>query len=123
MTGSRPTVAVVGRPNVGKSTLVNRIIGRREAIVEEQPGVTRDRKVLDADWAGRAFTLVDTGGWLPGDKGLDGKVSRQSERAMGDAALILFVVDATVGPTSDDEQVAALLRRLDRPVLIVANKV
>ncbi|HWW53683.1 MAG TPA: ribosome biogenesis GTPase Der [Acidimicrobiales bacterium] len=118
-----PVVAVVGRPNVGKSTLVNRIIGRREAIVEEQPGVTRDRKVLDADWAGRAFTLVDTGGWLPGDRGLDGKVSRQAERAMGDAALILFVVDATVGPTSDDEQVAGLLRRLDRPVLVVANKV
>jgi len=118
-----PVVAVVGRPNVGKSTLVNRILGRRDAIVEEQPGVTRDRKVVEADWAGRSFTLVDTGGWLPGGNDLDAKVSRQAERAMGDAAVIMFVVDATVGVTGEDDEVASLLRRLGRPVVIVANKV
>ena len=118
-----PVVAVVGRPNVGKSTLVNRIIGRRDAIVEEHAGVTRDRKVVEADWAGRAFTLVDTGGWLPAGDDLDAKVSRQAERAMGEAAVIMFVVDATVGVTSEDDEVASLLRRLGRPVVIVANKV
>ena len=81
-----PVVAVVGRPNVGKSTLVNRIVGRREAIVEERPGVTRDRKVLEAEWAGRRFTVVDTGGWLAAGGGsLDAQVSRQAERAVADA--------------------------------------
>ena len=79
---SLPVVAIVGRPNVGKSTLLNRIVGRREAIVEEKPGVTRDRKVVLADWQGRAFQLVDTGGWMPGGTALDEKVSRQSERAI-----------------------------------------
>jgi GTP-binding protein len=120
---SLPLVAVVGRPNVGKSTLVNRIVGRREAIVEERPGVTRDRKYLDAEWAGRQFTLVDTGGWLAAGGTLDREVSAQSERAMGDAAAILLVVDATVGITEEDAKVAALLRRSEVPVIVVANKV
>lgn len=118
-----PVVAVVGRPNVGKSTLVNRILGRREAIVEQRPGVTRDRKVVQAEWVGREFSLVDTGGWMAGGDALDGKVSAQAERAMVDADLIVFVVDASVGVTADDAAVAALLRRSAPPVLLVANKV
>ena len=118
----KPVVAVVGRPNVGKSTLVNRIVGRREAIVQEQPGVTRDRKEVDADWIGREFTLVDTGGWLATDAPLDRQVSEQAERAMGTADVLLFVVDTTVGVTDEDDRVAALLRRSDRPVIVVANK-
>jgi GTPase len=120
---SLPIVAVVGRPNVGKSTLVNRIVGRREAIVEERPGVTRDRKYLDAEWAGRQFTLVDTGGWLAGGGTLDRQVSAQSERAIREAAAILLVVDATVGITDDDAKVATILRRSGVPVIVVANKV
>ncbi|MEJ7846274.1 MAG: ribosome biogenesis GTPase Der [Acidimicrobiales bacterium] len=123
MTVARPVVAIVGRPNVGKSTLLNRVIGRREAIVEEHPGVTRDRKEVDAEWAGREFTLVDTGGWLPGGSNLDEKVSRQSEKAMADADAILFVVDAAVGVTEEDDRVADVLRRTGRRVLLVANKV
>ncbi|MEM7141988.1 MAG: ribosome biogenesis GTPase Der [Actinomycetota bacterium] len=120
---SRPTVAIVGRPNVGKSTLVNRILGRREAIVEERPGVTRDRKEVDAEWLGHHFRLLDTGGWMAGGDALDDKVSEQSERAMDDSDVILLVLDATVGVTPDDEQVAQLLRRSATPVLVVANKV
>jgi GTP-binding protein len=119
----KPLVAVVGRPNVGKSTLVNRIVGRREAIVEEKPGVTRDRKFLDAEWAGRDFTIVDTGGWLTGGTQLDRQVSGQSERAIKDADAILFVVDTSVGITDEDAQVASMLRRTGRPTLVVANKV
>jgi len=118
-----PVVAIVGRPNVGKSTLVNRIIGRREAIVEEQPGVTRDRKELEADWRGRRFVLVDTGGWMAGTDGLDAQVSRQAERAIKAADVILFVVDAVVGITEADDQVGALLRRVKPPVIVVVNKV
>lgn len=118
-----PLVAVVGRPNVGKSTLVNRIIGRREAIVEHKPGVTRDRKQMTGSWLGREFAIVDTGGWMLSGTELDDKVSRQSERAMEDADAILFVVDATVGVTEEDARVADMLRRTRKPVLVVANKV
>jgi GTP-binding protein len=122
---SLPVVAIVGRPNVGKSTLVNRIVGRREAIVEEQPGVTRDRKELESDWRGRRFLLVDTGGWMAAGagSGLDAQVSRQAERAIKGADIVLFVVDATVGVTEEDDQVADVLRRAERPVLVVVNKV
>ena len=118
-----PVVAIVGRPNVGKSTLLNRIVGRREAIVEEKPGVTRDRKEVEADWQGRRFLAVDTGGWLPSRDSLDAKVSEQAEKAMRDADVIAFVVDATVGVVEEDAQVANVLRRLGRPVVVVANKV
>src|SRR5439155_15818767 len=120
---SAPVVAVVGRPNVGKSTLVNRVLGRREAIVEERPGVTRDRRVVDAEWNGRRFDLVDTGGWLRSDDSLDRQVSLQAERAVAGADLVLVVVDVAVGPTAEDEQFARLLRRNGRPTLLVANKV
>ena len=116
-------VAIVGRPNVGKSTLMNRIIGRREAIVEERPGVTRDRKEVEASWLGRSFTLIDTGGWITGGDALDDKVSRQSEQAMSKADVILFVLDSTVGITEEDAQVASLLRKRDKSVVVVANKV
>ena len=119
----RPTVAIVGRPNVGKSTLLNRIVGRREAIVEERPGVTRDRKEVAASWSGREFTLVDTGGWLASGGALDSMVSRQSEQAIAEADVVLLVVDATVGLTDDDDRVAALLRGRAESVLVVANKV
>ncbi len=118
-----PVVAVVGRPNVGKSTLVNRILGRREAIVEERPGVTRDRKAVDAEWQGRNFTLLDTGGWSASGDELDAKVSAQAERAVREADAVLFVVDASVGMTADDEQVARVLYSADVPVMVVANKI
>jgi len=121
---SLPTVAVVGRPNVGKSTFVNRIVGRREAIVEEKPGVTRDRKVLEAEWNGRPFILIDTGGWMPSDdRTLEGKVSKQSERAIRDADLVILITDVTTGVTDDDDRVASMLRRAKRPTLLVVNKV
>ncbi|HMJ78847.1 MAG TPA: ribosome biogenesis GTPase Der [Iamia sp.] len=118
-----PTVAIVGRPNVGKSTLVNRIIGRREAIVEERPGVTRDRKEVAADWNGREFVLVDTGGWMARGTALDDKVSKQSEQAIREADAILLVIDTTVGLTDDDDRVAQILRATNTPVLVIANKV
>jgi GTPase len=121
--GRPPRVAVVGRPNVGKSTLVNRILGRRAAITQEVPGVTRDRVAYPAEWAGRRFELVDTGGWAPKATGLQASVVAQAERAMADADLLLFVVDATVGVTEEDAAVAARLRRGETPVLLVANKV
>ena len=118
-----PIVAIVGRPNVGKSTLLNRIVGRREAIVEEKPGVTRDRKEVEAEWNGRQFIAVDTGGWLPSRDSLDAKVSEQSEKAMRSADVIMLVVDATVGVIEEDAQVANVLRKLDTPVVVVANKI
>ena len=118
-----PMVAIIGRPNVGKSTLLNRIVGRREAIVEEKPGVTRDRKEVVAEWQGRSFRLVDTGGWLPGGDALDEKVSRQSERAIDEADAIMLVVDVSTGVTEEDARVAELLRVSETPVFVVANKV
>src|SRR6266540_983219 len=116
-------VAIVGRPNVGKSTLVNRILGRRAAITQETPGVTRDRVTYQAEWAGRAFELVDTGGWEPRAKGLQARVVAQAERAMAEADLLVFVVDATTGISPEDAAIAARLRRGEVPVLLVANKV
>ena len=120
---SLPVVAIIGRPNVGKSTLVNRIVGKRVAIVEERPGVTRDRKELETDWRGRRFMVVDTGGWMAGGDGLDAKVSEQAERAIKGADVVLFVADATVGITEEDDRVAGVLRRAKRPVVVVVNKV
>jgi GTP-binding protein len=126
-----PVVAIVGRPNVGKSTLVNRIVGRRDAIVQEKPGVTRDRKDFVGEWRGRRFKLIDTGGWLePGESGLTdedpalaAKVSGQADRAMKEADVIVMVVDVTVGVTEEDARVARILRKAKVPVLVVANKV
>lgn len=119
----KPVVAVVGRPNVGKSTLVNRIIGRRAAVVQDVPGVTRDRVSYDANWNGREFVLVDTGGWATERKGLIGQIAEQAELAISTADAVLLVVDATVGTTDEDEAVVQVLRRSKRPVLLVANKV
>ena len=113
----------VGRPNVGKSTLVNRLIGRREAVVQDVSGVTRDRVAYDAEWNGRRFTLVDTGGWEPDAKGLRASIAAQAELAMATADAILLVVDAQVGATTTEETVARMLRRSDRPVLLAATKV
>ncbi len=118
-----PVLAVVGRPNVGKSTLVNRLLGRREAVVQDVPGVTRDRVAYDALWNGRRFTVVDTGGWEPDPTGLQAAVAAQAELAMQTADAVLLVVDASVGATSTDEAVARVLRRSDRPVLLAATKV
>ena len=122
-TRTLPLVVVAGRPNVGKSTLVNRIVGRRAAVVEERPGVTRDRKELDAEWCGHHFTIVDTGGWLSSDDPLNAQVSAQSERAIAEADVILFVVDVTVGLTEEDLDVARVLKKSRRPVRVVVNKV
>ncbi|MDQ1681005.1 MAG: GTPase, partial [Frankiaceae bacterium] len=118
-----PVLAVVGRPNVGKSTLVNRILGRREAVVEDVPGVTRDRVAYEAFWAGRRFTLVDTGGWEPDATGLAARVAHQAELAVATADAVMLVVDASVGATDTDEVVADVLRRGGKPVVLAANKV
>jgi GTP-binding protein len=118
-----PLVAVVGRPNVGKSSLVNRILGRRTAIVEETPGVTRDRRSAPAEWRGRRFEIVDTGGLEQGRSGLEARVAEQAEIAIAAADLVLLVVDATTGVTRDDEAVARRLRRAGKPAIVVANKV
>ncbi|HUZ38726.1 MAG TPA: ribosome biogenesis GTPase Der [Streptosporangiaceae bacterium] len=126
-----PVVAVVGRPNVGKSTLVNRILGSRQAVVQDTPGVTRDRVAYDANWRGRSFTLVDTGGWEPSPGSEAGQASRalaeqvtaQARVAVEAADAVLFVVDTTVGITDSDDAVAAVLRRSGKPVVVAANKV
>ncbi|MGF2947645.1 ribosome biogenesis GTPase Der [Microbacterium alcoholitolerans] len=118
-----PVVAIVGRPNVGKSALVNRILGRREAVVEDTPGVTRDRVTYKAEWMDRRFSLVDTGGWEPDAKGIDRSVAAQAEIAIDLSDLVLFVVDAKVGATSTDEYVVKLLRKSGKPVFLVANKI
>ncbi len=129
MSVPRPVVAIVGRPNVGKSTLVNRIVGRRVAIVEERPGVTRDRKELEASWSGRELLIVDTGGWLPASAASDDpaflvrQVSEQAERAISLADVVLLVVDGTVGVVEEDAAVARVLRRAGKPVLVAVNKV
>lgn len=121
---SKPIVAIVGRPNVGKSTLFNRIVGERKAIVEGTPGVTRDRLYQDADWGGRSFTLIDTGGieFIDSNE-ISGNVKRQAELAIKEADVILFVVDARSGITSNDEEIAEILRKIEKPVILVANKV
>ena len=119
----RPVVAVVGRPNVGKSTLVNRILGRREAVVQDVPGVTRDRVSYPVDWAGRSFTLVDTGGWDARVEGLAAQVAEQAEIAVELSDAVILVVDGTVGATAVDEAVVTMLRRKGKPVVLVANKV
>lgn len=118
-----PVVAIVGRPNVGKSALVNRILGRREAVVEDVPGVTRDRVSYSANWMERKFTIVDTGGWEPDARGIDRSVAEQAELAIEMCDAILFVVDSRVGATATDERVVELLRRTKKPVFLVANKV
>jgi GTP-binding protein len=117
-----PVVAIVGRPNVGKSTLFNRIIGAQAAIVENRPGVTRDRKELDAEWLGVPFRVIDTGGWLPRGSDLEAKVSKQVEAAVRHADVVLFVVDGSVGVTDEDEAIADWLRRGVHEVVVVANK-
>ncbi|MCU1425168.1 MAG: ribosome biosis GTPase Der, partial [Microbacteriaceae bacterium] len=118
-----PVLAIVGRPNVGKSALVNRIIGRREAVVEDTPGVTRDRVNYKGEWAGRPFTIVDTGGWEHDARGINASVAAQAEIAVDLADAVLFVVDATVGATATDEHVVRMLRATKKPVILVANKV
>src|SRR4051794_16075078 len=120
--GAVPVLAVVGRPNVGKSTLVNRIIGRREAVVQDIPGVTRDRVSYDANWNGRAFTVVDTGGWDPDARGVAERIRQQAEIAVSVADAVLFVVDAGVGITDADETVVRILRKAGKPVVLAANK-
>lgn len=115
-------VAIIGRPNVGKSTLINRIVGEQSAIVESRPGVTRDRKTLRASWRGFDFEIIDTGGWLASGDTLENKISLQAETAAKEADLVLFIVDVTVGITDEDEAVASMLRRIKIPVIPVANK-
>lgn len=122
-TAAPPVVAVVGRPNVGKSTLVNRILGRREAVVQDVPGVTRDRVSYDANWLGQRFVVQDTGGWEPDAKGLQQLVADQAAVAMRTADAIIFVVDAVIGATTADEAAAKLLQRSGKPVFLAANKV
>ena len=118
-----PVVAVVGRPNVGKSTLVNRIIGRREAVVEDVPGVTRDRIAYDASWGSRDFTVVDTGGWVMDAQGRAAAITAQAEMAVATADVVMFVIDGTVGATDEDEAVIRVLRRAKKPVVLAVNKI
>ncbi len=118
-----PMVVVAGRPNVGKSSLVNRIVGTRAAVVEEEQGVTRDRKELSAEWSGVPFSIMDTGGWLAAGDALEAKVSDQAERALAEADVILMVVDVTTGVTEEDLAAAKVIRRAGPPVRLVVNKV
>ncbi|WP_216388987.1 ribosome biogenesis GTPase Der [Arcanobacterium phocae] len=119
----KPVLAILGRPNVGKSTLVNRIVGKRVAVVQDTPGVTRDRVKYDAEWAGVDFTIMDTGGWEAAVEGIDKSVSESSEMAINEADVVMLVVDATVGATDTDERMVRLLRRSGKPVILAANKV
>jgi GTP-binding protein len=123
VSGTPPAIAVVGRQNVGKSTLVNRLFGRRAAIAHPSPGVTRDRIELDASWRGRAFRVIDTGGYTSSSRGIEALVAGQAERAAGEADLVLLVVDALAGITEEDARLARRLRRAAVPVVVVANKV
>ena len=124
MSGTLPIVAVVGRPNVGKSTFFNRVIGRRVAIVDDRPGVTRDRNFARADWAGRHFFIVDTGGLIEGsDEPMDRAVREQALAAVTEADAIIFLVDAKSGPHPMDERIAEILHKASKPVLLVVNKV
>ncbi len=118
-----PTIAVIGRPNVGKSTLVNRMIGRREAIVEDTPGVTRDRVKYEAEWNGRRFFLIDTGGWEVKPEGISEKITAGSEAAIAEADLVMFVVDAQVGALDEDQSLVELLRKSGKKVILVGNKI
>ncbi|USR78641.1 ribosome biogenesis GTPase Der [Arcanobacterium pinnipediorum] len=119
----KPVLAILGRPNVGKSTLVNRIVGKRVAVVQDTPGVTRDRVKYDAEWAGVDFTIMDTGGWEAVVEGIDKSVSLSSEMAIEEADVVMLVVDASVGATDTDERMVRLLRRSGKPVILAANKV
>ncbi|MGB7983020.1 MAG: ribosome biogenesis GTPase Der, partial [Candidatus Nanopelagicales bacterium] len=118
-----PVVAVIGRPNVGKSTLVNRILGRREAVVQDVPGVTRDRVAYEAEWSGHRFVLLDTGGWDPNTRGMAAQIAAQAEVAVAQSDAVVLVVDATVGATDSEEAVVKVLRRAGKPVVLAANKV
>src|SRR5574344_1804242 len=122
--GIRPTVAVVGRPNVGKSTLVNRLTGSRQAIVDDQPGVTRDRIYFDVEWQGREFTAIDTGGIIPKDKDeIMLSIFAQAQIACEEADSIIFMVDGKEGVNPIDYDIANILRRSDKPVFLVVNKI
>src|SRR6266508_617658 len=123
MSTQHPVVALVGRQNVGKSTLVNRLFGRREAIAHEMPGVTRDRIEVPVEWRGRTFTAVDTGGYVTGASGIEALVAEQAGRAAASADLVLFVVDAQTGVQEEDARLARHLQRAKIPVLVVVNKV
>ncbi|HWA64765.1 MAG TPA: ribosome biogenesis GTPase Der [Mycobacteriales bacterium] len=123
MSEALPVVAVIGRPNVGKSTFVNRVLGRREAVVEDVPGVTRDRVTYEAEWSGRRFTVIDTGGWEPDARGMAARIAENAEIAVAAADVVVLVVDATVGATETDVAVARVIQRSGRPVVVAANKV
>src|SRR5688572_24075327 len=122
--GPLPLVAIVGRPNVGKSTLFNRLVGERRSIVGDEPGITRDRIYGESEWAGRRFSLVDTGGIVPDDdEVIPANIFRQAEFAITEAVALLWVVDARAGATPLDEELARLLRSTGKSVLVAANKV